>query len=203
MVTRQEKQTRKVSHHSQPPCLCLTYSFSDLLETLTNCKENIEGCGTPLTGSSSQEIGSQQILNEVAGCKAAAENFIAGSLCLRKSLFIAFCSRVEKLLEEGPRIWSMPVPGDNERVQCGAIEGKICKSSEESNDVRLFSSNSYFFWRNADCQSLVIELRRYQGRRVVSQQCKLANKLRWGISSGEVVSLLLLFQSFPKYLILN
>ena len=45
---------------------------SELLETLTNCKENIEGCGTPLTGS-------QEILDEITECKTLAENFIAGS----------------------------------------------------------------------------------------------------------------------------
>ena len=50
----------------------MTHVFSELLETLTNCKENIEGCGTPLTGS-------QEIWDEITECKTLAENFIAGS----------------------------------------------------------------------------------------------------------------------------
>ena len=50
----------------------MTHVFSELLETLTNCKENIEGCGTPLTAS-------QVILDEITECKTLAENFIAGS----------------------------------------------------------------------------------------------------------------------------
>ena len=61
-------------------------AFPGLLDTLTNCKENIEGCGTPLTGRSSQEDQrSQQILDEITLCKAAAQNFITGSLSLGSS----------------------------------------------------------------------------------------------------------------------
>ena len=51
---------------------------SGLLETLTSCQANIEGCGTPLTESSS-------ILDEVNGCKTAADNLIAGLICSIKS----------------------------------------------------------------------------------------------------------------------
>ena len=45
-----------------------------MLETLTSCQANIEGCGTPLTESSSR------IMDEVIRCKTAAENLIAGLL---------------------------------------------------------------------------------------------------------------------------
>ena len=45
-----------------------------MLETLTSCQATIEGCGTPLTESSSR------IMDEVIRCKAAAENLIAGLL---------------------------------------------------------------------------------------------------------------------------
>ena len=54
----------------------LTQVFPGLLETLTSCREEIESCGSPLTDSSSQ---GQEILDKITGCKAAAENFIAGS----------------------------------------------------------------------------------------------------------------------------
>ena len=57
-------------------------AFPGLLDTLTNCKEKIdEGCGMPLTGSSSQDdLAGQQILDDVTGCRTAAVNFIRGSL---------------------------------------------------------------------------------------------------------------------------
>ena len=54
------------------------YFFPALLETLANCKEKIEGCGTPLTGSSSQDLRSHQILDEIISCKAVAGKFITG-----------------------------------------------------------------------------------------------------------------------------
>ena len=54
------------------------YFFPALLETLANCKEKIEGCGTPLTGSSSQHLRSQQILDEITSCKEVAGKFITG-----------------------------------------------------------------------------------------------------------------------------
>ena len=53
---------------------CLTLFPLGLLETLTSCQANIEGCGTPLTESST-------VLEEVNGCKTAAENLIAGLIC--------------------------------------------------------------------------------------------------------------------------
>ena len=56
---------------------CLTLFPLGLLETLTSCQATIEGCGTPLTESSSR------IMDEVIRCKTAAENLIAGLLCPR------------------------------------------------------------------------------------------------------------------------
>ena len=44
---------------------------------MTSCQATIEGCGTPLTESSSR------IMDEVIRCKTAAENLIAGLLCPR------------------------------------------------------------------------------------------------------------------------
>ena len=64
---------------------------SGLLETLTSCQANIEGCGTPLTENST-------ILDEVNGCKAAADNLIAGLIFLRSLTSldqISFLSRTE------------------------------------------------------------------------------------------------------------
>ena len=71
-----------VSLNSHPVKTCLTLFPWGLLETLTSCQANIEGCGTPLTESSS-------ILDEVNGCKTAAENLIAGLICSNLKLFFA------------------------------------------------------------------------------------------------------------------
>ena len=86
-----------------------------LLETLASCKERIEGCGFPLTESSS---GGENILEEITGCKAAAENLIAGHPppWTRRLSDCFFYFRVEKLCKARSRIWAMPVLAGDERV---------------------------------------------------------------------------------------
>ena len=127
-----------VSLNSHSVLTCLTLFPLGLLETLTSCQANIEGCGTPLTEDSS-------ILEEVNGCRSAAENLIAGLICSIKSfssldlLFFLFI----KNQTPGLKNCSKKTPGF-ERCEC-------LQDMDESNADRVKVKEFDIFCETPSC----------------------------------------------------